>query len=80
MNCYSSFCGSLASLGYIVVCPNHPNDEVCLDFRKVSETDEELIRQFLYENRNRDLIIRRKEIVSVIEFIVEKDILSAKLG
>ena len=47
MNCYSSFCGSSASLGSIVVCPSHPNDEVCLDFPKISETDEELIRQIL---------------------------------
>ena len=80
MNCYSSLCGSLASLGYIVVCPQHPNDEICVDFRKASETDEELIRQFLFENRNRDLIIRRKEIVSVISSIVEKGILSEKFG
>ena len=63
-----------------MVCPEHPNDEICVDFRKDSETDEELIRQFLFENRNRDLIIRRKEIISVISSIVEKDILSEKLG
>ena len=48
MNCYSSICGSLASQGYIVVCPNHINDEICLDYRVVSETDVELIKQFLF--------------------------------
>ena len=72
MNCYSSICCSLASQGYTVVSPNHVNDEVCVDYRTASETDSEVILNFLFEKRHRDLLIRKKEILKIIEEILDK--------
>jgi len=58
MNAYSSICSWYASHGYIVVSVQHSHDKICLDYRHLPLEDIWGIRDFLYENRNRDLKIR----------------------
>jgi hypothetical protein len=58
MNAYSSVCGWFASYGYIVVSVQHNHDKICVDHRVLDDDDPWKIRDYLYENRNRDLTIR----------------------
>lgn len=58
LNAYSSIFANWVGQGYTVISVNHDQDEVCVDHRQVSETDPYLIKDFLFEKRNRDLNIR----------------------
>lgn len=58
MNGYSSICAWFASHGYIVVSVQHDHDEICIDHRILPLEEVWKIRDFLYQNRNRDLTIR----------------------
>lgn len=80
MNAYSSVCGWFASHGFIVVSVQHSHDRICVDHRRLSDRDHWKIRDYLYENRNRDLIIRVAEVRKVVRAIVENNFFKDHLG
>ena len=80
MNAYSSICGWFASHGYVVVSVQHKNDQICVDHRWLPDQDHWKIRDYLYENRNRDLVIRVGEVRKVVRGIVEGKFFKELLG
>ena len=71
LNAYSSICCNWASQGFVIISVAHLNDEICVDFRVASKDDPKIIRDFLFEKRNRDLKIRIMEMTDV--FLQLKD-------
>ena len=80
MNAYSSVCGWFASHGYIVVSVQHSHDKICVDHTQIPDQDPWKIRDYLYENRNRDLAIRVAEMRKVVRAIVENKFFKDHLG
>ena len=62
---YSALCGWWASHGYIVVSIQHHHDYVRVTFPNSLRKDPEQLAAYLYESRNKDIVIRAKEMMSI---------------
>ena len=75
LNNYSSLCGWWASHGYIVVSIQHNKDFIRIDFPKSYVKNIDALEKLLYQSRNTDLIVRRKEMEVVLDEILENKLL-----
>ena len=75
LNNYSALCGWWASHGYIVVCIQHDQDHVRIDFPSKLRKNPDALVEYLYSRRNADIIVRAKETRSVYKEIIEGKLL-----